>query len=194
MRYLLALLLLFPAVAKAEDIQTAIFAGGCFWCVESDFDLVNGVVETTSGYTGGTMENPTYPNHGTHREAVLIRYDADVVSYEQLLNYFWRSIDPFDPNGQFCDKGNSYKSAIYAVNGTQEAAAKASKAALDGRFSQPIATEVLRTDKFWPAEGYHQDYYLKNPLKYKFYRSRCGRDRRVQQIWGDEAIDTSGHS
>lgn len=197
MRHLLLLLLLASPV-QAEDIRSAVFAGGCFWCVESDFDHVEGVVETTSGYTGGQLENPTYDlvsNTDTgHREAVLIKYDADRVSYEALLDYFWRSIDPLDPNGQFCDKGNSYKSAIYAVSDAQFAAAEASRAGVAARFSDPIATEILRTSKFWPAEGFHQDYAQKNPLRYKFYRSRCGRDRRVQEVWGDEAIDPGGHS
>lgn len=199
MRVLLILLFcLSPVAASAEDLKSAIFAGGCFWCVESDFDLVEGVAETTSGYTGGAFENPSYKDvthkDTGHREAVLVRYDPEVVSYEELLHHFWRSIDPLDPNGQFCDKGDSYKSAIYTVEAAQFDAATASKAELAMLFELPVATDILTTEKFWPAEDYHQDYYLKNPIRYNFYRSRCGRDKRVEEVWGDEAIDRSGHS
>ncbi len=191
---LLLICLLFTSPVHAEDIRTAIFAGGCFWCVESDFDQVEGVTETVSGFTGGHVENPTYKQVSTsetgHREAVLVKYDAEIVGYETLLAHFWRSIDPFDAGGQFCDRGDSYRSAVYAVNASQQAAAEASKAGIAARFAQPVATEILRTDRFWPAEAYHQDYARKNPLRYSFFRARCGRDRRVKEIWGDAA---AGH-
>ncbi len=181
------------AAAQAQTLQTAIFAGGCFWCVEADFDKVEGVVETISGYTGGTVDNPTYKQVTTgttgHYEAVQITFDPSVVTYEQLLYVFWRTIDPLDPAGQFCDKGSSYRTAIFALDGGQLAAAQASKAALN--LGGTIATEVLNASTFYPAEDYHQNYHNTNSLSYKFYRSRCGRDARVRQIWGDEAIFAS---
>lgn len=179
-------------VGQAKDLQTAIFAGGCFWCVESDFDHVEGVVETISGYTGGTVANATYKQVGRgdtgHYEAVKITFDADVTSYEKLLYVFWRTIDPTDAGGQFCDRGSPYRTAIFATNNAQAAAAEASKAALKGRLGSPIVTPILAASDFWEAEGYHQNYYKKHKLKYSFYRSRCGRDVRVAQLWGDEAI------
>ncbi|MBL1437908.1 MAG: peptide-methionine (S)-S-oxide reductase MsrA [Rhodobacteraceae bacterium] len=180
-------------VAKAETLQTAIFAGGCFWCVESDFDKVEGVVETVSGYTGGTLQNATYRNHGQHREAVKITFDADVVSYEQLLYVFWRTVDATDAGGQFCDRGHSYLTGIFALNDTQAAAARASKAALRGRLGAPIVTEVFAAGDFWDAENYHQNYYQKNANRYDYYRSGCGRDARVAALWGDEAPFANSH-
>lgn len=183
---------LIGTTGNAKDLQTAIFAGGCFWCVESDFDHIEGVVETTSGYTGGHVANATYKLVGKggtgHYEAVKIVFDADVTSYEQLLYVFWRTVDPTDAGGQFCDRGDSYRTAIFAVDEAQEAAAKASKDALRGRLGAPIVTPILSASDFWDAEGYHQNYYSRHKIKYKFYRSRCGRDARVAQLWGDEAI------
>ena len=182
----------FGSIGQAKDLQTAIFAGGCFWCVESDFDHVEGVVETISGYTGGTLANATYKEVGRgdtgHYEAVKITFDADVVSYEELLYVFWRTIDPTDAGGQFCDRGSPYRTAVFATTDAQAVAAETSKAALDGRLSGPIVTPVLSASDFWDAEGYHQNYYQRHKLKYGFYRSRCGRDARVAQLWGDEAI------
>lgn len=187
--------------AQAEDGTStdsgeraqATFAGGCFWCVESDFDKVEGVISTTSGYTGGDVKDPTYKqvsheNTG-HYEAVRVIYDPSVVSYEELVDYFWRHIDPLDAEGQFCDKGSSYRSAIFTHNDDQEQIAVGSKMELEDsdRFEQPIATEILPLKTFYDAEEYHQDYYQKNPLRYKFYRTACGRDRRVQELWGDQA-------
>lgn len=178
--------------SQAKDLKTAIFAGGCFWCVESDFDHVDGVVETISGYTGGTLANATYKQVGRgdtgHYEAVKITFDADIVSYEQLLYVFWRTIDPTDAGGQFCDRGSPYRTAIFATDNAQAAAAEASKAALVGRLSEPIVTPILTANEFWEAEGYHQNYHTRHKLKYSFYRSRCGRDARVAHLWGDEAI------
>ena len=194
MRIFAILALLFSATtAHAQNLQTAIFAGGCFWCVESDFDKVEGVVETISGYTGGTLENPTYKQvtkGGTgHYEAVQITFDADVVSYDQLLYVFWRTVDPTDAGGQFCDRGSSYRTAIFALDNAQTAAANASKSALP--LADPIVTPILPASTFYPAEDYHQNYHNTNSLSYKFYRSRCGRDARVRQIWGDDAIFAS---
>lgn len=180
------------SLAQAQNLQTAIFAGGCFWCVESDFDHIDGVVETTSGYTGGHVANATYKLVGAggtgHYEAVKIVFDADVTSYEQLLYVFWRTVDPTDAGGQFCDRGDSYRTAIFAFDAEQAAAAEASKSALRGRLAGPIVTPILAASDFWDAEGYHQNYHNRHSIKYKFYRSRCGRDNRVAQLWGDEAI------
>ena len=178
-------------VASAQDRATAIFAGGCFWCVEEAFDQVSGVLETTSGYTGGSLDNPTYRQvtgqDTGHYEAVEVVYDPGEVSYEDLLTTFWHNVDPFDARGQFCDKGPSYRSAIF-VAGSQEAqAAEASKEAVAAQFSEPIATEILPAATFWPAEDYHQNYYQTNSLKYKYYKNACGRSQRLEQIWGAES-------
>jgi peptide-methionine (S)-S-oxide reductase len=175
-------------VASAKT-QQAIFAGGCFWCVESDFDHVPGVISTTSGYTGGTSDNPTYEDHTAagHREAVRIEFDDAKVSYEKLLDVFWHSVDPTDGGGQFCDRGHSYTTAIYAVGKDQLAAAQKSKAQVAGLLKQSIATEIAAAPAFWPAETYHQDYYRKNPLRYKYYRYACGRDARIEAVWGEAA-------
>jgi len=179
------------APAPAGPKARAIFAGGCFWCTEADFDKVAGVLSTTSGYVGGQLAQPTYEQVSTnrtgHAEAVEIVYDPGRVSYEQLLAVYWRSIDPTTPDRQFCDAGHSYRSAIFAVDAGQLAAAQASRAALEKTkpFKEPIVTEVkLWTGPFYPAEAYHQDYYLKNPVRYQYYRASCGRDLRLQQLWG----------
>ncbi len=180
------------APASAEELKTAVFAGGCFWCVESDFDSVEGVTETLSGYTGGTVENPTYEQvsrKGTgHAEAVRITYDADVVSYDELLDVFWRSVDPTDAGGQFCDRGDSYRTAVFALDAEQAEAAKASRAEAEVELGQEIVTKVVEAGTFWPAEDYHQDYYRKNPVRYNFYRRSCGRDARLRALWGDQAF------
>jgi peptide-methionine (S)-S-oxide reductase len=172
------------------DPEQAIFAGGCFWCMEADFEKQTGVLSAVSGYTGGHLENPDYKqvtqgNTG-HYEAVLVRYDPAQVSYTELLTVFWRNIDPFDDRGQFCDKGSSYRSAIFATPGTQTLAAEESKAEaqLVLGAEREIVTPVLPTSQFYPAEDYHQDYYKKNPLRYQYYRRGCGRDQRLQQLWG----------
>lgn len=189
---LLALLAPLPVAAQAPapGTATAVFAGGCFWCIEADFDKVPGVVATVSGYIGGARAHPTYEQvarGGTgHAEAVQITYDPAKVSYEQLLQTFWRNIDPVDAGGQFCDRGSQYRSAIFVQNDEQRRAAEASKEALSrsGRLSKPVATEIVQAGPFYPAEEYHQDYYRKNPTKYEFYRWGCGRDARLQQLWG----------
>ncbi len=177
------------AVPKGEAVAT--FAGGCFWCVESDFDKVPGVVRTISGYTGGLLKDPTYKRvsaGGTgHREAVQIFYDSNRVSYEKLLDIFWRSVDPTDAGGQFCDRGQSYQTAIFANSPAQRRLAEASKQKLNksGVLQKPIVTPIETAGVFYPAEDYHQDYYKKNPLRYKFYRYSCGRDARVVEVWGE---------
>ena len=186
--------------AAGGGLATATFAGGCFWCVESDFDMVPGVVETVSGYTGGTTANPTYrqvTGGGTgHYEAVRIRYDPEKVSYERLLHVFWRSVDPTDAGGQFCDRGASYRTAIFAGTEEERRLAEASKEAIErsGVLEQGVATPVEPLKEFYPAEDYHQDYYEKNPVRYRFYRFSCGRDARVRELWGDQAHDgIEGH-
>ncbi|MEM1040004.1 MAG: peptide-methionine (S)-S-oxide reductase MsrA [Pseudomonadota bacterium] len=177
-----------PAVAAQKE---AIFAGGCFWCIEKDFEHVDGVVDVFSGYTGGTNANPTYQNHGKyrHREVVKIIYDDTKTSYARLLEIFWRSVDPTDAGGQFCDRGHSYTTAVYAVDGEQLALAQAQKDALNSAnvLGKPVVTEIAMAQKVTPAEGYHQDYYKKNPIRYKYYRYRCGRDQGVKALWGNEA-------
>ena len=181
--------------ATDDELATAIFAGGCFWCVESDFDAVPGVVETLSGYTGGTADNPTYKQvtaGGTgHREAVRIRYDPKQVSYERLLHIFWRSVDPTDGGGQFCDRGESYQSAIFVADEEERRLAEASREMLEQSMvlDAPVVTPIESAGEFFPAEDYHQDYYTKNPVRYRFYRFSCGRDSRVQQVWGRQAHD-----
>ena len=183
------------SATSGDGLATATFAGGCFWCVESDFDAVPGVVETVSGYTGGTAADPTYKQvteGGTgHREAVQIRYDPKKVSYERLLHVFWRSVDPTDDGGQFCDRGESYQTAIFVGNEEERRIAEASKEALEVSqvLDARVVTPVEAAKEFYPAEGYHQDYYTKNPVRYRFYRFSCGRDSRVQQLWGDQAHD-----
>ncbi len=174
--------------ASAKDVQTAVFAGGCFWCVEKDFDQIDGVLKTTSGYTGGTTENPTYKDvtkGGTgHYEAVYIEFDSDIVSYQTLVDAFWRSVDPTDAGGQFCDRGDSYRTAVFATTPQQAVTAQSSKDSAQQALGQSIVTPILMAGRFYEAEKYHQDYYQKSPIKYKFYRSRCGRDARVKQLWG----------
>ena len=180
-----------PSPAAGQAVAT--FAGGCFWCMEEPFDVLDGVVSTTSGYTGGTTTNPTYRQvvSGTtgHTEAVQVIYDPAIVSFEELLHVFWRNIDPLDGGGQFCDRGSSYRTGIFFHDETQRRASEASVAELDdsGRFDRPIVTEITALDVFYPAEDYHQDYYQKNAARYAFYRRGCGRDRRLQALWGDEA-------
>lgn len=181
-----------PPSAAPAATEKAIFAGGCFWCVESDFDKVPGVVSTTSGYTGGKIANPSYQqvsSHTTgHAEAVEVVFDPKKVSYSQLVEHFWRTIDPTTADRQFCDAGSPYRTAIFAVNAEQLKLAQASKAALEKTkpFKEPIVTEITLATTFYPAEDYHQDYYLKNPIRYKYYRTSCGRDARLKQLWGNK--------
>lgn len=178
------------AVGAAAEPARAIFAGGCFWCVEAAFDAVPGVIATNPGYIGGTVPDPTYDQvsaGGTgHAEAVEVRYDPERTSYPQLLAVFWRNVDPHDAGGQFCDHGNPYRSAIFVVDAEQQRLAEESRHALanSGLLSAPIATEISTAGAFYPAEEYHRDYYLKNPARYKFYRWNCGRDQRLHAVWG----------
>ncbi|MDH5540873.1 MAG: peptide-methionine (S)-S-oxide reductase MsrA [Rhizobacter sp.] len=182
-------------LVHAQPMATAkaVFAGGCFWCVEADFDKVEGVLSTTSGYTGGTVANPTYAQVSAkrtgHAEAVEIVFDPAKVSYERLLEHYWRTIDPTTPDRQFCDAGSPYRTAIFAQDEAQLKAALASRQALEKSkpFKEPIVTEVVKGGAFYPAEAYHQDYYLKNPIRYKYYRNGCGRDARLKQLWGEQA-------
>jgi methionine-S-sulfoxide reductase len=182
-----------PAGAgTARDTAEATFAGGCFWCVEEAFDAVPGVVSTTSGYTGGRTADPSYQEvsaGGTgHAEAVRVVYDTGVTTYAKLLDAFWRNIDPTDGGGQFCDRGDSYRSAIFTHGEEQRRLAEASKQALaaSGRFDEPIATAVVSAEPFYPAEAYHQDYYRKNSVRYKLYKWNCRRAQRLEQIWGEK--------
>jgi peptide-methionine (S)-S-oxide reductase len=177
------------SIVSYSYADKAVFAGGCFWCVEAAYQDVDGVTAAVSGFTGGSLQNPTYRgNHKGHYEAVEITYDPAIISYQELLDIFWINIDPFDDRGQFCDKGFSYLSAIFAVDESQQQLATASRAKVVAQFSdKKVVTPILTGNKFWPVEEYHQDYYLKNPLRYKYYRYGCGRDARLQDIWGDRS-------
>ena len=188
----IAALTIFASLAsvQAQTRAVAIFAGGCFWCMEPPFDKVDGVLATTSGYTGGLKTNPTYEQVSAgrtgHYEALQVDYDPTRVSYERLLEVFWRNIDPLDASGQFCDKGPQYRAAIFVADDRERALAEASKAALEksGRLPGRIVTQILPAGVFYPAEAYHQDYYRKNPTAYTYYRWSCGRDRRLERLWG----------
>jgi peptide-methionine (S)-S-oxide reductase len=180
-----------PASAQpAQRRAQAVFAGGCFWCMESDFEHLPGVVSVVSGYTGGREANPTYEQVSSertgHYESVRVTYDPGRVTYEQLLAHFWRNVDPTDAGGQFCDRGPSYRTAIF-VTDAQRQAAEASKASTQTRLGRAIVTPILPLGRFWTAEQYHQDYYRRNPLRYRFYRTRCGRDGRLREVWGAQA-------
>jgi peptide-methionine (S)-S-oxide reductase len=187
-RFLLALafFVLAPFSTSAQAVAT--FAGGCFWCMEPPFDEIDGVASTVSGYTGGIRQSPTYEQVSAgktgHAEAVEIAYDPKKVGYAKLLEIFWRNIDPFAKDAQFCDHGSQYRSAIFYHDEEQRRLAEESKAAVEKRFGRKVETEIAAASKFWPAEDYHQDYYLKNPIRYKFYRAGCGRDQRLRELWG----------
>ena len=195
----------FPRSAMAAE-ETAIFAGGCFWCVEADFEDVDGVIDAVSGLTGGTTSNPTYRSHGDHREAVRIVFDNSRIDYADLVEAFFRSIDPTDAGGQFCDRGKTYTTAVYSTTPRQAEIAKATKARLDvsGILPAPIVTDVLAASPFYPVDDYHQDYYksrnvvitrfgpLTKANAYKRYRKACGRDDRVFELWGDKAFYRTG--
>ncbi len=176
-----------PAAPQAQGKAVAVFAGGCFWCTEADFDKMPGVLATTSGYTGGSVAKPTYEQvsaGGTgHIEAVQVVYDPRRISYAQLTERFFRTVDPLDAGGQFCDRGESYRTALF-VTPEQRAAAHSAKAKAAAQLRKPVATQILPAATFYPAEGYHQDYYKKNPVKYRYYRWRCGRDARLKEVWG----------
>lgn len=186
MRLLAVFIFLSLALAGPTSAQpareTAIFAGGCFWCVESDFEHLEGVIGAESGYTGGTLRNPTYQNHEGHVEAVRVTYDPRRITYRQLLDHFWRHHDPLDGGGQFCDRGPSYAPAIF-VTEAQRAEAERSKAETERILARAVATPIRPAAPFWIAEAYHQDYYRRNSVQYRFYRFRCGRDARVAEVW-----------
>lgn len=185
----------FFGITHAAEPQRATFAGGCFWCLEPPFDKVEGVLETVSGYSGGSEEDAVYKRVGTgqtgHYEAIQIVYDPDKVDYATLLDVFWKNVDPTDSAGQFCDKGPQYRTAVFAHDGKQKQVAEKSLAALKASppFAGDIVTELLELDSFYPAEDYHQDYYTKNPVRYKFYRYSCGRDKRLAELWGEPETD-----
>jgi peptide-methionine (S)-S-oxide reductase len=176
----------------AKETAKATFAGGCFWCMEKPFDDLPGVISTTVGYTGGTTVNPTYEQVSSgetgHAEAVQVVYDPAKISYEKLLDVFWRNIDPLDASGQFCDRGNQYRSSIFYETARQRNLAEKSKQTLaaSGRFSKPIATQIVAAGNFYPAKAYHQNYYRTNAIKYRFYRFTCGRDQRLSERWGNK--------
>jgi peptide-methionine (S)-S-oxide reductase len=182
-----------PKPPAGKPLAKATFAGGCFWCMEPPYDKLDGVYSTTSGYAGGPEKNPTYEqvSSGTtgHAEVVQVVYDPSKVTYEKLLQVFWHNIDPTDTRGQFCDHGPQYRSAIFFADADQKRLAEASKKALESskKLPGPIVTQIVPLDAFYPAEGYHQDFYEKDPVRYKTYRFGCGRDRRLEQLWGDQA-------
>lgn len=185
------------AATAAAPTERAIFAMGCFWCAEAAFEGQPGVIKVTSGYSGGTNANPVYETAHDfgHAEVIEVVFDPAKTSYKKLLYVFWRNIDPFNAKGQFCDRGPQYRSIVYAVTPQQKAEALASKAELEksGRFKSQIVTEILDAKPFYPAETYHQDYAVKNPLKYEYYRFGCGRDARLDEVWGAEARAGAKH-
>lgn len=184
----LATLLFLAGAAPVPRRAIATFAGGCFWCMEPPFERMKGVLSVTSGYTGGRVDKPTYEqvSEGVtgHREAVEVVYDPARVSFQQLLDVYWQNVDPFDNSGQFCDKGGQYRAAIFVHDAEQKRLAEASKQAVGVRFHQDVFADILPAGRFYAAEDYHQDYYKKNPLRYKFYRFNCGRDSRLKRLWG----------
>ena len=191
---IIGLLLGMTLVATAAEpvaqgkTATAVFAGGCFWCMEPPYDALSGVVASTSGYTGGQKANPTYQEVSAgdtgHIEVVQITYDPKQVSYEKLLEVFWRNVDPLDQGGQFCDRGSTYTTAIFVQNEEQKKLAEQSRAAIEKKLGKPVATAIRPAATFYAAEDYHQDYYKQNPLRYKYYRYSCGRDQRLEELWG----------
>lgn len=188
--FLITGLLGFAAKASADK---AVLAGGCFWCMESDFEKLEGVQDVISGFTGGTLKNPTYSgNHQGHYEAVEISYAPNLVSYKELLDYYWVNIDPFDARGQFCDKGHSYLSAIFVANKSERELAEQSRRSVVEQFpNQKVVTPIFDASTFYPIKGdesYHQDYYKNNPVRYNYYRWGCGRDKRLKEIWGDKSV------
>ncbi len=184
---LLQLLIASPLQAFAES-EEAIFAGGCFWCLEHDLEKLDGVVSAESGYSGGDLINPTYQDHSGHQEVVKVIFDSDIISYKDLLKQYWVNIDPFDNNGQFCDRGDSYKPVIFTSNQEQKRDAKESQETISVGLNIPleqIKVDIVESKVFWLAENYHQDFAVKNPLKYNFYRTSCGRDNRLKKVWGE---------
>ncbi|MFT5717298.1 MAG: peptide-methionine (S)-S-oxide reductase [Oleiphilaceae bacterium] len=179
------------AITTSATADKAIFAGGCFWCIEADFEKLEGVNEAISGFTGGTIKDPTYNgNHRGHYEAVEVDYDPNIVSYKELLDHFWVNIDPFDARGQFCDKGHAYLSAIFVGNDKEQKLAEHSRKKVVGQFpKQTVVTPIFTASTFYPIKGnesFHQDYYKKSSVRYNYYRWSCGRDQRLKEIWGEK--------
>ena len=184
---LLQLLIASPLQAFAES-EEAIFAGGCFWCLEHDLEKLDGVVSAESGYSGGDLIDPTYQDHSGHQEVVKVIFDSDIISYKDLLKQYWVNIDPFDNKGQFCDRGDSYKPVIFTSNQEQKRDAKESQETISVGLNIPLEqlkVDIVESKVFWLAENYHQDFAVKNPLKYNFYRTSCGRDNRLKKVWGE---------
>lgn len=186
------LALIGTTTAHAAETKTAVFAAGCFWCIESDFEKHEGVIEAVSGYSGGHLDNPTYKevsNGGTgHLEVVEVKYDPDIVTYKDLLEIYWANVDPLDDSGQFCDKGESYKSAIFYKTDEERVLAEESRHTVAEKLGKAVVTNIREHATFYPAEDYHQNYYKTNSTKYSFYRWRCGRDSRLEDLWGDSAL------
>ena len=190
MKYFLPLIIVFSILINPVNIlaEELILAGGCFWCLEHDLEKLEGVISAESGYSGGDLTNPTYENHSGHQEVVKVSFDPNVISYKALLQQYWVNIDPFDNKGQFCDRGNSYKPIIFTSNQAQESDAKESKESISVLLNRPLdelKVDIIASKAFWIAERYHQDYAVKNPLKYNFYRASCGRDSRLKKVWGE---------
>ena len=184
---LVQLLIASPIKVFAQS-EEAIFAGGCFWCLEHDLEKIDGVLSAESGYSGGDLTNPTYENHSGHQEVVKVSYNSDVISYKDLLKQYWINIDPFDDQGQFCDRGNSYKPVIFTSNQEQKSVAIETQKTISDVLNVPLEelkVDIIDSKAFWIAETYHQDFAVKNPLKYNFYRTSCGRDKRLKKVWGD---------
>jgi len=184
---LLQILVFSPLQVFAESVD-AIFAGGCFWCLEHDLEKLHGVVSVESGYSGGDIANPTYENHSGHKEVVKVSFDSNIISYKDILKEYWINIDPFDNQGQFCDRGDSYKPVIFISNEEQERDAKESQRNISVALNIPLdqlKVDIIDAKTFWPAENYHQDFAVRNPLKYNFYRTSCGRDNRLKKVWGE---------
>ena len=190
-KYMLVIISFLSANAILSDEARAVFAGGCFWCMEPPYDGLKGVLKTTSGFTGGFTANPTYEQvtfgDTGHYEVVEILYDDTIISYEELLAVFWRNIDPLDAGGQFCDRGSSYRTAIFVEGEKEKALAQSSKQTIQNQLDSYVMTLILPLSKFYEAESYHQDYYVKNPIRYKYYRFRCGRDDRLEELWGESS-------
>lgn len=180
-----------PSTVASATTAKAYFAGGCFWCMEEAFEKVEGVITVVSGYMGGTVANPTYEQVSAgqtgHAETVEVTYDPAKVSYQRLLDAFWHNVDPLTPNAQFCDHGSQYRSAVFYGNEEEKRLAEESKSAIEGskRFAEPIVTQIVMAATFYPAEEYHQDFYKKNPIRYKFYKFNCGRAERLEKLWGN---------
>jgi len=191
MTLLAGLAVLLSAALASAATATATFAGGCFWCMQPPFEKLPGVAKTTVGYTGGTVKNPTYEQVSSgvtgHAESIEVVYDPAVISYEKLLEVFWHNVDPLTRDAQFCDHGRQYRTAIFTHDDEQKRLAEASKSTLQKRFDQPIVTEIVPAGEFWPAEEYHQRYHEKNPIRYNYYRWNCGRDQRLEAVWGTDA-------